>query len=351
MRIKRLEIDGFRCLAAQTVTPHPDINLIDGPNASGKTSLLEAIYFLGRGRSFRAGRNAQLIRDGDPALLVAADLDGPPGRVAARASGDGLEIRVGAEPAGLAELASALPVQVIEPGVHKLVEEGPGRRRAFIDWGVFHVEPAFLDAWRRFRRALKQRNAALRSGAPDEQVRSWDGELNAAGGEVHRSRRAYTEDLAPVFAALAARLIDGAASIEFRPGWRGESLEEALEASWANDRARGATQVGPHRDDLAVRHTARRARSRVSRGQQKLIAAALILAQLRLLELAGNERGVLLIDDPAAELDGDRLARLFELVADVRAQRFITALDPRSLASFSEGHRFHVEQGALQKLV
>jgi DNA replication and repair protein RecF len=157
----------FRCLAEVEFELDPRANLFIGPNASGKTSLLEAAFFLGRGRSFRSRRRDALIRHGQEAFLLAgrSEVGAVATPLGVRASRKDTEWRVGGAPAdGIADLAEQFPAQVIDPDVHKLLEEGPGRRRRFLDWGVFHVEPAFLENWRRYHQALRQRNAALKHG-------------------------------------------------------------------------------------------------------------------------------------------------------------------------------------------
>ena len=157
--LDRLQVKDFRCLQDVDLEPSPALNLIIGANASGKTSLLEAIFVLGRGRSFRTARRARLVRDGASAFTVAGQItrDGQDARIGVRgARTDPLEIRINGSAAGsAAELSEWLPVEAIDPEIHKLVEEGPERRRRYLDWGTFHVEHRFLDAWGRYRRALR----------------------------------------------------------------------------------------------------------------------------------------------------------------------------------------------------
>src|SRR5512135_3824927 len=163
MGLQRLDIRDFRCIESAGLDCDTRCNLVSGPNASGKTSLLEALYFLGRGRSFRTASNETLIRKGAGGFLLTARTVGAGGSertVGVRYTRDGFEARSAGQPVrSLAELATLLPVQAIDPEVHRLVEEGPQERRRYLDWGVFHVEPRFVDSWRRYQRALKQRNA------------------------------------------------------------------------------------------------------------------------------------------------------------------------------------------------
>jgi DNA replication and repair protein RecF len=251
-------------------------------------------------------------------------------------------------------LATLLPAQAIDPEVHRLIEGGPQERRRFLDWGVFHVEPTFVDHWRRYQRALRQRNAALRAGQGTQAVRAWDPELIESGLQVAASRRRYLESLAPAVAATAQRLLGEPLELALLQGWAADrALAEALEASWPRDVERGLTHSGPHRADLSVRFAGAPARDRVSRGQQKLAASALLLGQLRCDAALGSSVAALLVDDPAAELDAGNLERLLAEVVDLPAQLFVTALDPQNpaLSRLPEGSRFHVEHGVVTRLI
>src|SRR6185295_2580616 len=189
MPLGSFHAERFRCLAAVELELDPGANVFIGPNASGKTSLLEAAFFLGRGRSFRSRRLDALIRHGQDAFVLTGRSSGgiAPVMLGVRAGRQGAEWHAGGAPAaGVAELAEQFPAQVIDPEIHKLLEEGPGRRRRFLDWGVFHVEPAFLPTWRRYHLALRQRNAALKQDRADSDLAAWEQELAASGEELVR---------------------------------------------------------------------------------------------------------------------------------------------------------------------
>jgi DNA replication and repair protein RecF len=357
MSLDSLGIEDFRCIERAELVLDDRCNVISGENASGKTSLLEAIFVLGRGRSFRTAKAETLIRNGTAAFQLTGRVraDGSARPLGLRFSRDGIEARYSGRPvSGLAELATILPAQAIDPEVHRLIEGGPQERRRFLDWGVFHVEPIFVEHWRRYQRALKQRNAALRAGAAPPLVRAWDPELVDAGELVAASRARYLASLAPQVSATAERLLGGRLEIALLQGWSVErTLQESIEASWARDRERGLTHTGPHRADMAVRFEEAPARDRVSRGQQKLAAAALLLGQLRCDAELGSSVAALLVDDPAAELDSGNLDRLLREVVSLPAQLFVTALDPENscLTSLPDGHRFHVEHGSVRRLI
>jgi DNA replication and repair protein RecF len=357
MSLRRLEIHDFRCIRAAALEFDPRCNLISGPNASGKTSLLEAIFFLGRGRSFRTPRNEALIRNGSRELVLSGRLEtGPQVRaLGVRYGRDGFDAKAaGQRLSGLAELATVFPVQSIDPEVHRLIEEGPQERRRFLDWGVFHVEPRFVDQWRRYQRALKQRNAALRAEADADVVRAWDGELIEAGEALASLRRRYLDTLGPSVEEAGRRLVGDAVTLGLGDGWAaGERLADALDMAWSRDRERRTTHAGPHRADLTVRVGGRLARHHVSRGQQKLTAAAMLLGQLRCDASLGSPTSAVLVDDPAAELDPANLDRLVEELIGLPAQLFLTALNPAAEAfeRLPTPRRFHVEHGQISRLL
>jgi DNA replication and repair protein RecF len=357
MSLERLAIEDFRCVERAELDFDARCNLITGENASGKTSLLEAIFFLGRGRSFRSTRSDVLIRTGTEqfGLIGRTFRHGVSQPLGMRVTGKGIEARFAGRPVGgLAELATLLPVQAIDPEVHRLVDGGPQERRRYLDWGVFHVEPGFVEHWRRYQRALRQRNAALRAGQSSTLVRAWDPELIEAGEEVASHRKRYVTGLRAAVRSAGQRLLQAEVEIGLHQGWAVErSLGEALEHSCARDRERGMTQAGPHRADLSVRISGQPARDRVSRGQQKLLAAAMLLGQLEHDAASGSSVAALLVDDPAAELDAPNLERLLAEILNLPAQLFITALDPRNpiLESLPAGRRFHVEHGSVSRLI
>ncbi|MDP9066479.1 MAG: DNA replication/repair protein RecF [Pseudomonadota bacterium] len=331
MTLRRIQVSDFRCLGTAAFDLDPHFTLVTGPNASGKTSVLEAIYILGRGRSFRTRKLGPLIRTGASHFVLHGELNvvGRRCSIGFEGSPQGLKARMdGAAVPSLSQLAAVLPVQIIDPEVHRLIEEGPGRRRRFLDWGVFHVEPRFWDQWRRYRQALLQRNAALKARAAADLVRAWDPELITLAETIHRARQAYIDALVPAVREIARRLLDVDVTVGYRPGWdTSRAFADALAGSWPRDQAVGTTQVGPQRAELTFRANGMVVRDRISRGQQKLLAAALLIAQLRLLR-ANSPAPLVLLDDPAAELDQQFLVNFIAEVRKQSAQLVVTAIDP-----------------------
>jgi DNA replication and repair protein RecF len=349
MALRRVQVSDFRCLQSAELEFDPVFTLISGPNAAGKTSLLEAVYLLGRGRSFRTRHQDNLIRSGSQRFVVFGEVDLCERRVAlgVEGSAEGMRARMaGARVSSLAELAVALPVQVIDPEVHRLIEEGPSRRRRFLDWGVFHVEHAFVGQWQRYQQVLKQRNAALKARQTRAVISAWDGELLRLGDWIDMARAGYVAQLLPVAQEIAQGLLGMELALNYRCGWaRDTSFEAALRESWARDVEAGSTLVGPQRAELGIRLDGASVKDRISRGQQKLLAAALLMAQVSLFPSDSRARPTLLLDDPAAELDSERLRALILEISRQSVQLIVTSLS----AEFSEfgvpGRRYRVDGG------
>ncbi len=353
--LRLLRVQYLRCLDSVELEADSARNIIVGENGAGKTSILEAIYFLGRGKSFRPGQTSALIQTDQETFTIfgevgeGADLH----RLGISHGRAGLEAHCdGQANARLADLAAALPVQIIDPEVHQLIQGGPKGRREFIDWGVFHVKQDFLGAWRRYRRALQQRNAALKQGSPKRAVSAWDAELIESGQEIDAARRQYVSHYLPVLSSISDVLLQKVSNCNYLQGWPdGESFSDALAASWDRDCAFGATQVGPHRAELRIEADERAARNRLSRGQQKLLSIALVLAQSIFVSRTLDRKVTLLIDEPAAELDENHLRRLIEILDCRELQLFISTLDLDSLPVTGSGRTFHVERGRVSTLI
>ncbi|MGC3981248.1 MAG: DNA replication/repair protein RecF [Steroidobacteraceae bacterium] len=352
MTLLQLDVERFRCIDRARLEFDSRINLIVGQNASGKTSLLEAISLLGTGQSFRSPQTEALISRGtDDFLLVGRLQMGPVADIVGiKGSKDGKEIRINGEPANtFADLASRLPVQIIDPEVHRLLEDGPNRRRRFVDWGVFHVEHQFHQAYRRYQRALRQRNAALKSKQPLNVLKIWDQELIEQGSLIALLREKYLGELKPFIGNLGRELLGLKVDIEYFKGWKKNlEFEAALKEAFTRDQIKGATSPGPHRADIILKVENFAAKEQVSRGQQKMLACAFILAQQQHRIATGASPACLLIDDPAAELDVDNLGKLLGAIAQIPAQLIVTSLDTDLKNIFPTARLFHVEHGEVR---
>lgn len=364
MRITRLAIHNLRRLAQVELQPGPGLNLLVGENGAGKTSVLEALHLMAYGRSFRGRVRDGLVRSGTEAVEVFVEWrpagldDGGTRRAGLRHAGDRWTGRLdGADVAQLGDLCAALAVVSFEPGSHALVEGGGEPRRRFMDWGLFHVEHEFLPAWRRYARALRQRNALLKAQRPDVELEGWELEMAAAGDEMTRSRGAYLARLDRQLAALVPALSPGLGTTElsFQPGWRRQEvpLADALLLSRGRDRQVGHTTVGPHRADWRVRVGAAPEGESLSRGQAKLVALACLLAQAADLGERHGGWPVVALDDLASELDAAHRGRVLGLLEKTGAQVFVTGTDWAPLERSqrrADAVLFHVEHGRIGPL-
>ena len=358
MHVTRLEISGLRCFERVEMVPGRGLNLIVGGNGSGKTSILEALHLMAYGRSFRGRVRDGLVRSGAPAVEVFVEWletgSGRSRRAGLRHNGQSWEGRLdGAPLAQLGDLCAALAVVTFEPGSHALVMGSAEPRRRYMDWGLFHVEPEFLPLWRRYARALKQRNSLLKARIRDGQLEAWEHELAAAGTPLTHHRERYLERLQPYLERVAAMLLPaaGGSTLQFLPGWRRDELPlaDALLLSRDRDLVSGFTSVGPHRADWRIDHARIPGREALSRGQAKLTALSALLAQA---EHQAGQRGewpVVAMDDLASELDRHHQGLVVRRLQEYGVQVLVTGTERPAAAEglLPQPALFHVEQGKL----
>ena len=369
MRVTRLDLRNVRRFEEASIRPGAGLNLLTGDNGAGKSSVLEALHLMAYGRSFRGRVRDGLIRSGTTALEVfvewhergdsqdSAMPDGavPLRRAGLRHSGQEWGGRLDGQPvAQLGDLLSVLAVVTFEPGSHALVSGSADTRRRYLDWGLFHVEHTFMPVWRRYGRALKQRNALLKSRAGGGQLDAWDHELAQAGELLSSHRETYLERLRPGFRDLCRELAPalGDTDLEYSPGWRRHELPlaDALLLNRDRDRQAGFTSAGPHRADWRVHFTALPGREALSRGQAKLVALSALLAQAGHLAAVRGDWPVVALDDLASELDRNHQRRVLDRLLASGAQVWVTGTELPS--AMVDGHHefamFHVEHGRIE---
>jgi len=358
MSLVHLEIARVRNLSSVRMAPCDRINLIHGQNASGKTSLLEAIHLLSLARSFRTNPIQHVIQRDHDTLTVFGRIQGRGGQTTAVGIEKGRDltrIRINGQTVQkTSALAAVLPVQIINPDIHRILEQGPRYRRQFLDWGVFHVEHSFLPVWQAYHKALRQRNAALRAQSPSGEIRYWDTQLIEQGQRLTELRRQYVAALAPWLARYCQALLGSVPEMQYQSGWAQDlDFQAALEKGFERDRQQGFTHSGPHRADLVLRQDKMPVQNHFSRGQQKLLASAMRLAQIAQFRDVRDQIPVLLVDDLPAELDPDRRARLLSLLVESGAQLFVTATEAGLIdtAGCETVKMFHVEHGMVQEVV
>jgi DNA replication and repair protein RecF len=358
MALLFLEIQDFRNIQHSTLAFSTGLNLVTGKNAAGKTSLLEAIYCLGRVRSFRTSTADQAIRYGQNAYRLVGRVGQTQGRslpIGIERHTDDLRVHFdGHAIKRLSDLAGRFPVQVFSADTPTILNGGPRYRRQALDWALFHVEQAYRETWQRYSRALRQRNAALRTQHIPASIQAWDVELVEAAERMDHFRGRYLEILTPHLQREIGYLLPGAEClVKYQSGWPlNTSFIEALEKSLEKDRGRGYTHYGPHRADFCLMVDGHPATAHCSRGQQKALTVGFLLAQVKLQQERAASKGAFLLDDLSSELDSGHRSRLLEVLRDLDTQVFVTAIDDAVIdpGCWPDARRFHVEQGDIREV-
>lgn len=354
MQLNSLNISHLRNLHAINLDLNTQFNIFWGENGGGKTSLLEAIHVLTTGRSFRAHQPRQMITFGESACTIsgivsprealnATNITNPIRIGIERHQTGGIKMRLADQDChSVALLAKTLPMQLINSDSYDILEASPQYRRQFLDWAMFHVEHSFYSTWQRFKRALQQRNAALKAGKPlsIDSIRVWDKEFCEMGEIIDLQRQAMLVELMPLFSDIVGRLLgfNKAITIQYQPGWKSEyTLEEAVDRYWERDQAWGYTTFGPHRADLEFMIDGVLAKNVLSRGQSKLFICALLIARATLLYKREGRRCVFLIDDLNSELDEGASKLLVGALSDLGGQVLITSIEGAPLAKLLGG--------------
>ncbi len=361
MAFTRLTIQQLRNISQATLTFHPHMNFIYGDNGSGKTSLLEALYLLALGKSFRSHLKSRIINNDAEQMILFGIYHAEshqPLKI-------GLEKNLQTETRlhvnsvshhSFLELANVIPLQLLHPNSYELLLEGSKPRRQFIDWGVFHVEHSFYPLWNKVQQLLKQRNAALRHQLPSDEVLLWDIELNEIANRLDNMRMEYLSQLEPLFQQIIQQLLpDISIKLTYYRGWsRDSELIMLLKTRLNEDRSLGYTRYGPQRADIRLMYLGKPVQEILSRGQQKLLVLALKLAQATLLQQQCNKSCVYLIDDLPSELDNKKQALIIQLLSQLSGQFFITAIEKAQLTgfidSFATFNMFHVEHGVIRAI-
>jgi DNA replication and repair protein RecF len=359
LKFERLQLRGLRCIADASLEFAPGFNVLVGANGAGKTSVLEAAFLLSHGRSFRSGAREALLQRGSTGLSIFSTLrhqDDRLVRLGLGREGSRWEARVEGQDVLIGQLVRECAVVCFEPGSHALIAGAAEERRRFLDWGVFHVEQEFFAVWRRYQRALKQRNSLLRSGQPpdDGLYDPWELELGRSAAQIDHWRRAYLQALTDYLRGQAAALLSELGSVELRykPGWHeGEDLADTLASQRRRDLARGHTSAGPHRADWSLSFEHAPQREHLSRGQEKLVALACLLAQAELDAERRGEWPVICLDDLASELDLAHQTAVIGQLQAVPAQVLVTGTEIPLPLGEAKARLFHVEQGRLTPLL
>jgi len=355
MILSTISISNVRNIKKIDVELGNRFNVFYGENGAGKSSILEAIYLLSSGKSFRTHQIKKIITHQESNILLFAKVIEAQDKITnlgLSKSTTGNEIRINGETAkSISELAQRLPVLVTTQDSHKLIDSGPQWRRQFLDWGLFHVKHEFHDVWKNYKKILKQRNAALAKSCTRDEVTIWDITLATCGEEYNLLREGFIEQFKPYFIEFATYLLgENAYNLEYSKGWpKALSYAECLSSYFEKDSQSRRTEYGPHRADLRIMFNSQNSRDTASRGQQKLLVYALNLAQIAYLQDEKNIKTLMLLDDLGSELDSGHANKLLSLLRDRFSQVCITTanLETLPLENYEDIKLFHVEHGEI----
>ncbi|MDP3516152.1 MAG: DNA replication/repair protein RecF [Pseudohongiella sp.] len=362
--ISRLKVDNFRNLQNVDLELNPRFNIFFGDNGSGKTSLLEAIHVLSVGKSFRTSKVEPLLAETATEFFLYSELDTGDRIGLQRASSSHPTLRLNTNPqSSWKEVATLLPVQVINSDVFLLVDGGASVRRRFLDWALFHVEHSYLICWRNYRKIIQQRNALLKQSPTDllAQLKVWDSELSKVGEEINRHRKVLISEYVPFLMSTLSEFFPGTLNgleIQYKKGWLpGIDLAQALSESKGKDIKYRATSCGPHRAEILITSKGSHIAETFSRGQIKLVACALKISMSKYMEnkklCQGNQSysTVFLIDDLASELDQTSCASVLKALKENKDQCIFTSISQEAFSFLAEltgtSGKFHVEHGKI----
>ncbi len=351
MSLRQLSLTDFRNLDSVTLDFHPRLNLIHGLNASGKTSLLEAIHVLCSGASFRSAQLKPCIRHHRQNFLLFGRFEDF--NAGLSRSMESLDIKIdGQVVQRRSDLATRAPVNIVDHESFSLINGSPQVRRQYMDWGLFHVEPTFKENWFSFRHALKQRNKLIKSRhAVDETLAYWDRYLVVPSEAISEWRLQWSKKIAVYLQESMQLLAPGIElELQYQRGWSADKmLAQVLLDSRDRDIRLGYTTAGIHRDDLSLTSDGQLAQDVLSRGQQKRVSLALLVASLRLVRESTGKPIILLIDDMNAEMDVQARQLVMELLQSLDMQLFITNVSPEwTLPGHKDCKMFHVEHGTIK---
>lgn len=357
MRLEHIQISSFRNLREVVLTPSPELTVVTGKNGSGKSSLMEAIYYLGFGRSFRTNKHKVVINHDADVFNVFAKCRDPEGNELRlglnRNRHDEFVCSINGERSSrLADLVSYLPVQLFTPQSTDLILGSPAERRRFLDWGVFHVEHSFNGLFQMYTRLLKQRNAALRSTSDPQgnNIPYWSAQMALYGEKVDKFRLGYINALKSCFNAICSEFLpEFSLEISYYRGWEKDvALADSIARKTSYDHKVGFTSLGPHKADLRFKVDGINAQEVLSRGQLRMAVAALQLAQTKLLYETKERQSIFLLDDVGAELDLEKRERFIDGLLSMKTQVFVTAIESEQLEfikKYKNIKMFHVEHG------
>lgn len=352
MFISHLRMVNIRLFESLELDLVPGFNVFIGSNGAGKTTILEAIDVLSRGKSFRSSNLNEIVKQNESDLAIScrvlsAEKNETTLSIIRKKSSTALKVN-DLLASKWSEITQFLPIISIHPESYQVITGGPNERRKFLDWGLFHVEPGFRKNWSSYMRALKQRNACLRNRQIND-AKQWHSVLDEYGCYLHQARTSYIEAIMPLIMSYANNLnLNKPIQIGYRQGWTQEdNLAYCLDRELQNDELPQSTSVGPHRADLSIKWNNKKFSSSSSRGQQKVLAIAMYLAQSQYMANNFSKKSIYLVDELPAELDQETCYKVLTLLSELNSQVVITSVSDHYLSYHipADTKWFHVEHG------
>lgn len=360
--IDRLALANFRNYEVAEIILSPDVNLIEGPNAQGKTNLLEAVHLVSTGRLLRGSRDAEAVRFGAQEARVSAIIAETHGEISAsiKLLGRKQILLNGNAQRRASDILGRLPSVTFTSADLDVIRGEPAERRLFLDHTLAQMLPAYLRHLGLYKRAVEQRGALLRRNreehVSDAEYDAWDEQIAQHAPVLRHMRTEFVQEIEGHVRELMCVLAPGEEiSLQYvlrDPCTDFESARALLRKNLPQDIARGATTVGPHRDDLECAIAGNSARSFGSQGQQRSLAIALKVASLIALRASLSVSPILLLDDVFSDLDENRRANLLQLGALHAGQMIITCTESKQVSEelLSTAQVFRVRSGVVSAL-
>lgn len=357
MIFQTIQLENFRNYGSQTIAFHEKLNLFLGNNAQGKTNLLESLFIMGLGKSFRTNKDSDMIAFGKEFARAVCHVDGEKGETEIDVvyQKEGKVIKVdGVKLSRSIDLLEHVYIVVFSPDDLKIIKEGPEHRRRFLDRELCQIKPIYYSDLGNYKKVLRQRNFLLREKNPDRNLFSvFDASLADYGTRIAAERKEFTKRLQEISSKIHSDISRGQEDLLLEYETKVEDKESfryLLEKNFENDLYKGYTGFGPHKDDLKIEVNGTDIRTYGSQGQQRTAALSMKLAEIGLIKQETGCNAVLLLDDVLSELDSSRQRFLIESMKDIQVFITATEIDPQVKALLPEGYEFQIENGFAKML-